>query len=127
MKVDGFDIIKSVLVEENRTTCVSGHVEAICEKFVVDVVRRFLQGNDMPRSYNLLFESNFISPTGSRVPVVDVESLLHNRTGRRVLIGTVHVRRGSVFPFGCFAKLCCSLVGVRHMLGKDFVIAQFDP
>ena len=51
MKVDGLDIdvgVEGVLVEEDCTTCVMGHVEAICEKLVVDAVRRFLQGNDMP-------------------------------------------------------------------------------
>ena len=102
MKVDGFDInvgVKGVLVEENRATCVMGHVEAIREKLVVNVVRCFLEGNDMPSSCNLLFEGIFFSPTESRVPVVDAESPLHNRTGSKVLIGTVHVRRCSRFPF----------------------------
>ena len=73
MKVDGLDIdvrVESVLVEEDCTTCAMGHVEAICEKLVVDVVRRFVRGNDMPPSCNLLFEGIFFSPTGSRVPVV---------------------------------------------------------
>ena len=48
MKVDGLDIdvgVEGVLVEEDCTTCVMAHVEAICEKLVVDVVRRSLQGN----------------------------------------------------------------------------------
>ena len=43
MKVDGLDIgvgVEGVLVEEGCTTCVMGHVEAICEKLVVDVVPR---------------------------------------------------------------------------------------
>ena len=38
MKVDGLDIdvgAKGVLVEENRATCVMGHVEAIREELVV--------------------------------------------------------------------------------------------
>ena len=50
MKVDGLDIdvrIEGVLVEKNCTTCVMGHVEAIREKLVVNVVRRLLQSNDM--------------------------------------------------------------------------------
>ena len=49
MKVDGFDIdvgVESVLVEENRATCVMGHVEAIREKLVVNIFGRLLQGND---------------------------------------------------------------------------------
>ena len=66
MKVDGLDIgvgVEGVLVEEDCTTCVMG-VEAFCEKFVVDVVRRFLQGDDMPPSCTLSVEGIFFSPDG---------------------------------------------------------------
>ena len=100
MKVDGLDIdvgVEGVLVEENCTTCVMGHVEAIREKLVVNVVGPLLQGNDMPPSCNLFFKGTFFSPSRSRVPVVDAESPLHNRTGSKVLIGTVHARRCSSF------------------------------
>ena len=76
-----------------------GHVEAIREKLVINVVRRLLQGNDMPPSCNLWFEGIILSLTGSRVPVVDAESPLRNRTGRKVFSGTVYVGRGSMFPF----------------------------
>ena len=102
MKVDGLDIdvgVEGVLVEENCTTCVMGHVEAIREKLVVNVVGRLLQGNDMPLPCNLFFEGIFFSPSGSRVRVVDAESPVDNRTGSKMLIGTVHVRRCSRFPF----------------------------
>ena len=40
MKVDGLEVdvgVESVLVEENRATCVMGHVEAIREELVVNV------------------------------------------------------------------------------------------
>ena len=70
MKVDGLDIdvgVEGVLVEEDCTTCVMGHVEAIREKLVVKIFGRLLQGNDMPPSCNLLFEGIFFSPTGSRI------------------------------------------------------------
>ena len=39
----------------------------------------------MPPSCNL-FESIFFSPTGFRIPIVDTESPLHNRTGRTLLL-----------------------------------------
>ena len=45
MKLDGLDIdfgVESVLVEEDRTTCVMGYVEAIREKFVVNILGRLL-------------------------------------------------------------------------------------
>ena len=54
-----------------------GHVEVIREKLVVNVVTRLLQGNDLPPSCNLFFEGIFFSPSGSRVLVVDAESLLY--------------------------------------------------
>ena len=68
-----------------------GHVGAIREKLVVNVVRRLLQGYDMPPSCNLFLEEIFFSTSGSRVPVVDAESPLHNRTGSKVFTGTVLV------------------------------------
>ena len=46
--------VESVVIEENRTTCVMGHVEAIREKLVVNIFGRLLQSNDMPPSWNLL-------------------------------------------------------------------------
>ena len=102
MKVDGLDIdvgVEGVLFEEDCTNCVVGHMEVIREKLVVNVVRRLLQGNEMPLSCNLFLKGIFFSPSGSRVPVVDAESPLHNRTGSKVLIGIVLVRRCSRFHF----------------------------
>ena len=74
MKVDRFDIdvkIEGVLIEENRASCVMGHVEAIRENVVVNVVGRLLQGNDRPPSCDLFFEGILLPPSGSKVPVVD--------------------------------------------------------
>ena len=65
MKVDGLDIdvgVEGVLVEENCTTCVMGHVEAIREKLVVDVVGCLLQGNDMPPSPQFVSRRHLLSP-----------------------------------------------------------------
>ena len=66
-----------------------GHVEASREKLVVNTFGRLLQGNDMPHSFNLFFEGIFFSPSFSRVPIVDAESLLHNWSGSKMLVGTV--------------------------------------
>ena len=102
MKVDGLDIdvgVEGVLYEENPATSVMGRVEATREKLVINVNGRLLQGNDMPPSCNLLFEGIFFSPTGSRVPVVDVESPLHNRTIRHIFVEAVFLRRRTMPPF----------------------------
>ena len=74
-----------------------GHVEAIREKLVVDIVGRLLQSNDMPPSCNLLFEGTFFHPTGSTVPDVDAQSPLHSRTSRKVFTGTVHLEEVACF------------------------------
>ena len=63
----------------------------------------------------------------SRIPVVDAESPLHNRTGRKAFFRTFHVRRGSISSVICLAKFCCSLLNVHHMLNQDFMFAQFGP
>ena len=80
MKVDGLDIdvgIKGVLVEQNRASCVVGHVEPTCKNVMIDIIRSLLHGNDMPFHRNLFFEGVFFSASGPRVPVVDAEPLLH--------------------------------------------------
>ena len=91
--------VEGVLVEEIRTACVMGHVEAIREKLVVNVDRRFLQRDDMPPACNLFFEGIFFSTSGPRIPVVDAETLLHRRTIRQIFVEAVRVRRCIVSPF----------------------------
>ena len=56
MKVKGHDIVvgvESVLVEEDYTTCVMGHVEPTCKNVMIDIFGRLLRGNDMPPACNL--------------------------------------------------------------------------
>ena len=87
MKVDGLDIdvgVEGVLVVENRTSCIMGHVEPTSKNVMIDILGCLLQGNDMPPSCNLFFEGIFFSTSGPRGPVVDAESLLHNRSGRKM-------------------------------------------
>ena len=67
----------AVLVEENRAARIVGHVKSFLKNTVINMVRRFLQGNNMPFSRNLFLECVFLSTSGPRVPVVDAEPLLH--------------------------------------------------
>ena len=81
MKVDGLDIdvgVEGVLVEENRAACVMGHVKSFLKNVMINILGCLLQGHDMPTSCNLLFGGIFFPTSGSIVPVVDAESLLHN-------------------------------------------------
>ena len=85
MKEDGPDIgagVESVLVEVDCATCVKGHVEAINEKLLINVVRRLLE-------LMICLERVFLSASGPRVPVEDDESPVHNSVGRKMLVDTV--------------------------------------
>ena len=63
MKVDGFDVnngVESVLVEENRSSSVVGQVEPTCQITMVDILKCFLQREDMPLAFDLLPKSIFL-------------------------------------------------------------------
>ena len=80
MMVNGLDVdigVEGVLVEENRASSVMGHVEPTSKNVVVDILRCFLQSDDVQPTCDLLFEGIFFSASAPRVPVVDAESLLH--------------------------------------------------
>ena len=79
MKVNGFDVdvVVGVLVEENRASSVIGHVEPTSENVMVDILRCFLQSDDVPPACDLLFESIFFSASGTWIPVVDTQTFLH--------------------------------------------------
>ena len=79
VKVDGFDLDvrkESVLVEQYYTPSIMGHVEPICEKLVVNIINRLLQGDDVLFPCNLLLDGSFSATSGSWVPVADAESFL---------------------------------------------------
>ena len=100
---------KGVLVEENCTTCVMGHVVPTCEKVVVNVVGRLLQGNDVSHSCNLFLEGIFFFTSGPRVPVVDGEPLLHRWQSRKMFVSTVCLTRSS-------RKICGCSLNANHVL-----------
>ena len=67
MKVDRLDIdvrVEGVLVEENRATSVMGHVEATCKNVMIDMLRRILQGNEMPPSCNFVSRRHLLFSVG---------------------------------------------------------------
>ena len=80
VKIDGFDAdvrVEVVLVEENRTAHKVGHMKSFLKNIMFDIIRGFLQGNNMPFHRNLFLESVFLSMPGPKVPVVKAEPLLH--------------------------------------------------
>ena len=75
MEVNGSSLdvlMKSVLVEQNRTSSIMCHMETICQELVVQIFNGFLQGDDVPLRRNVLFDSSFFSR--SWVPIVDAEA-----------------------------------------------------
>ena len=71
MKVDRFDVgvrVEGVLVED-----IVGHVKSFLKNIVIDKVRCFLQGINMPYPRNLFLQCVFPPTSGPRVPVVDAE------------------------------------------------------
>ena len=89
MKVNGLDVnigAEGVLVVENRASSVMGHVEAICENVMFDILRCFLQRDDMPFAYDLFLRSIFLSTSRFWIPLADAETLLHKRTIRHVVV-----------------------------------------
>ena len=102
MKVNGFDVDQGkegVLVEENRASSVMGHVEPISKNVMIDILRCFLWRDDLPPACNLLLKGIFLSASGSFIPVVDAETLLHRRTIRQICVEAVCLRRCIVSPF----------------------------
>ena len=82
LEADRFDAdvgVESVLVEENRTACEVGHVKPFTKNIVINIVRRLLQGNDVPLHRNLFFNSIFCASSGPRVPVVNTKPPLQRR------------------------------------------------
>ena len=67
MTVNGFDVdigVEGVLVEENRASSVMGHVEPYSKNVMVDILRCFLQSDDVPPTCDLLFDGIFFSASG---------------------------------------------------------------
>ena len=80
MKVDRSDVdvrVEGVLVEENRAARIVNHVKSFLKNTVINIVRCFLQSNNMPFP-RILFLKCVVPPTsGPRVPVADAEPPLH--------------------------------------------------
>ena len=117
MKVHGLDVnigVEGVLVVENRASSVVRHVEPICKNVTIDILRCFLQSDDMPLACDLFLKSIFLPTPGSWIPVVDAESLMHRRTIRHIFAEAVRLRRCNVSPFRGLAKFCNGFLNVDH-------------
>ena len=54
--------------------------EAICEEIVLQVLNCFLQGDDVPFSSNVPFDTSFLSTSRSRVPLMNTEPRLFSQS-----------------------------------------------
>ena len=69
----------SWLKRKNRTAREMGHMKAFMKDSVVDVVRSFLLGDEVPLSCNLFFDSIFCVSSRSKIPVVNTKPPLQKR------------------------------------------------
>ena len=77
VKLDRFDIdlgVEGVLIEENRAARKVGHVKSFLKNIVINTVRCFLPGNNMPFRRNGFLKCVFSPTSGPKVPVVDAEA-----------------------------------------------------
>ena len=124
MKVHGFDVnigVEGVFVEENRASSVVSHVEPTSKNVMVDILRCFLQGDDVPPACNLLFEGTFFSTWGPWVPIVDTQALLHGQT--IFFVGAVCYEK----MYHYLAKICDSFLNIHHMMYQGIVRVCFYP
>ena len=96
--------MKSVLVEQNRTSSIMCHMEAMCQELVVKIFNGFLQGDDVPLRRNVFFDSSFFSASRSWVPIVDAEPSLHCQAIGHISVEAVSCVGWRVFPLWCLAE-----------------------
>ena len=87
------------VVEENLASSVMGTVEPTSKNVMVDILRCFLQSDDVPPACNLLLEGIFFSASGPWIPAVDTQPLLHKRTIGDTFVEAVSLRRIIMSPF----------------------------
>ena len=78
--------------KEKRTAQPAGvsHMKVFMQDFVLDIVRSFLQGDEVPLSWKLFLDSVVSTSTRPRIPVVNTQSPLHRRGRRKYLLTPYH-------------------------------------
>ena len=77
VEVDGLDSdvrVKGVFVTQDSTTSIMGDVEVIREALVLEVLDRFLDGNNVSFPRNVFFNGTFCASSRSRIPAQDAEA-----------------------------------------------------
>ena len=63
--------------ELSESSSVTSNVETICKNVMIDILRCFLQRDDMPLACDLFLKGIFLPTSKSWIPVVDTQPLLH--------------------------------------------------
>ena len=130
MKVDRLDIdlgVEGVLDEENRAARIVGHVESFLKKVVINKVRRFSQGNNVPFPRNLFFKCVFPPTSGPKVPVVDAEASSAQEIEKKNCVDAICLRRGRLSSVRSVTEICHNFVNINHMFGQYLVTALLAP
>ena len=89
---------KSIIVEQDRTTSIVCHMEAIRQEPVVEVFNCLLQCDNVPFPRNMFFDSSFFSTPRSWVSIINAESsLLCQSVGHLVVSNDTLERMDRVF------------------------------
>ena len=115
--------------KEKRTAQPAGvsHMKVFMQDFVLDIVRSFLQGDEVPLSWKLFLDSVVSTSTRPRIPVVNTQSPLHRRGRRKYLLDAISQRRGSINSFKSVTEVCRNSVNVYNVLGQNFFRGHLTP
>ena len=100
--------MKRVLVEQDSTTGVMGNVKVVREALVLEVLDRFLKGNNVPFACNVLFFGTCFTLSRSRIPAQDAE------TSKR--LGTLLSKRFSGLGEKCLLSWASRKIGLALSL-----------
>ena len=96
VEVHGLDLDvreEGVLVEKHRATSVVSNMEPVCEEFMIHIINRLLQGDNVSLSCNWFFNCALFSTSRTWIPVVFARPLLNGRA-------VWHVGIKEIFPGG---------------------------
>ena len=130
MKVSGRDLAvrqESILVEQDHTTSIVFHVEAIRQELVLEVFNCFLQGNDVPLSRNMFFDSSCFSTSRPWIPIFNTEPLPFGQSVGHVVVKVIFLAGWRVFSGGCLAERWIGTLRIDNVIPKSDLGVRFHP
>ena len=102
-------------------------MEPIREKLVVNILNRFLQGDDVPFSCNLFLDSALSSTPRSWIPVVAAQPFLYGWPVGHAAVEVTFLSRCVVPSDRCFAIFREGLSNIDHVSYQNSAEVCFHP